>query len=74
MKKTKLPATDHQIFERYHKFNIKTAIRSKYHLKRIDNVVRWRLCNIDHGIGRFGGLQKNTGREQNTGSYKTGLC
>jgi transcription-repair coupling factor (superfamily II helicase) len=40
------------------KFNIKTAIQNKYHFKRIDNVVRWRLCNIDHGIGRFGGLQK----------------
>jgi transcription-repair coupling factor (superfamily II helicase) len=27
--------TDHQIFERYHKFNIKTAIRkTEYHFKK----------------------------------------
>jgi transcription-repair coupling factor (superfamily II helicase) len=31
------------------------------------------VTHIDHGIGRFG-VAKNTGREQNTGSYKTGLC
>jgi predicted phosphoadenosine phosphosulfate sulfurtransferase len=38
MKKTKLPATPD--FERYHKFNIKTAIRkTEYYFKRIDNVV-----------------------------------
>jgi transcription-repair coupling factor (superfamily II helicase) len=27
--KTKLPVTDHQIFERYHKFSIKKAIRKQ---------------------------------------------
>jgi transcription-repair coupling factor (superfamily II helicase) len=68
--------TDHQIFERYHKFNIKTAIRkTEYHLKELTTLsVGDYVTHIDHGIGRFGGLQKNTGREQNTGSYKTGLC
>jgi transcription-repair coupling factor (superfamily II helicase) len=57
MKKTKLPATPD--FERYHKFNIKTAIRkTEYYFKRIDNVVVDYVTHIDHGIGRFGGLQK----------------
>jgi transcription-repair coupling factor (superfamily II helicase) len=52
--------TDHQIFERYHKFNIKTMLsKTKYHFKRIDNTVCWGyVTHIDHGIGRFGGLQK----------------
>jgi transcription-repair coupling factor (superfamily II helicase) len=69
MKKTKLPA-DHQIFERYHKY--KTAIRkTEYHFKELTTLsVGDYVTHIDHGIGRFGGLQKNTGREQNTGSYK----
>jgi hypothetical protein len=44
--KTKLPVT-HQIFERYHKFSIKTAIRkTEYHFKRTDNTFGWGLCNI----------------------------
>jgi hypothetical protein len=39
--KTKLPVT-HQIFERYHKFSIKTAIRkAEYHFKRIDDTFGW---------------------------------
>jgi transcription-repair coupling factor (superfamily II helicase) len=37
--------TDHQIFERYHK-NIKNSYsKNRISLKRIDNVVCWRLCN-----------------------------
>jgi transcription-repair coupling factor (superfamily II helicase) len=32
--------TDHQIFERYHKFNIKKLFEKRILLKRIDNVVR----------------------------------
>jgi transcription-repair coupling factor (superfamily II helicase) len=49
--------TDHQIFERYHKFSIKTAIRkTEYHFKRIDNTFGWDYVTTTGG--RFGGLQK----------------
>ena len=34
--------TDHQIFERYHKFSIKTAIqKTNHYVKRTDFVVGW---------------------------------
>lgn len=53
--------TDHQIFDRYHKFRIKgnfrrsdsLSIRELTDLHPGDYVV-----HIDHGIGRFGGLEK----------------
>lgn len=53
--------TDHQIFDRYHKFRIKghftrrdsLTIRELTDLHPGDYVV-----HIDHGIGRFGGLEK----------------
>ena len=53
--------TDHQIFERYHKFKLRSAAAKKdmltlkelTHLKIGDFVT-----HIDHGIGKFGGLQK----------------
>jgi len=53
--------TDHQIFERYHKFQLKNGYAKKQaitlkeltHLKIGDYVT-----HIDHGIGKFGGLQK----------------
>ncbi len=61
--------TDHQIFERYHKFKLrenfgrKEAITLKelYDLKPGDFVT-----HIDHGVGRFDGLQiiDNNGRKQ----------
>jgi transcription-repair coupling factor (superfamily II helicase) len=61
--------TDHQIFERYHKYRIrdgyagKQAITMKeiYDLQPGDYVT-----HIDHGIGRFDGLEKieNNGRQQ----------
>jgi hypothetical protein len=35
MKKTKLPANGSPDFERYHKFNIKTAIRKTEYLKEL---------------------------------------
>jgi transcription-repair coupling factor (superfamily II helicase) len=52
--------TDHQIFERYHKFSIKTAIRKQnITLKELTTLsVGDYVTHIDHGIGRFGGLQK----------------
>ncbi|WP_406685435.1 transcription-repair coupling factor [Seonamhaeicola sp. MEBiC1930] len=53
--------TDHQIFERYHKFNIKNGYAKKQAitLKELTNLdVGDYVTHIDHGIGRFGGLQK----------------
>ncbi|MBN3035792.1 MAG: transcription-repair coupling factor [Bacteroidales bacterium] len=61
--------TDHQIFDRYHKFFLHErysakeaiSIRELYDLKPGD----W-VTHIDHGVGRFDGLEKivNNGREQ----------
>ena len=53
--------TDHQIFERYHKFNIKSSISKKQNitLKELTTLsVGDYVTHIDHGIGRFGGLKK----------------
>lgn len=61
--------TDHQIFERYHKFRIRDGFAGKeaitlkeiYDLQPGDYVT-----HIDHGIGRFDGLEKieNNGKQQ----------
>ncbi len=61
--------TDHQIFERYHRFHIKDGyansqaitIKELYNLKPGDFVT-----HIDHGIGRFDGLEiiSNNGKQQ----------
>ncbi len=61
--------TDHQIFDRYHKFHLKEKFASKdsltlnelYDLKPGDFVT-----HIDHGVGQFDGLEKvdNNGKEQ----------
>lgn len=61
--------TDHQIFERYHRFHLRDGYTSKealtlkelYDLKPGDFVT-----HIDHGVGRFDGLEKivNNGKEQ----------
>ena len=53
--------TDHQIFERYHKFSIKSTISKKQNitLKELTTLsVGDYVTHIDHGIGKFGGLQK----------------
>ncbi|MEZ4853217.1 transcription-repair coupling factor [Flavobacterium sp.] len=53
--------TDHQIFERYHKFNIKNGYSKKQTitLKELTALsVGDYVTHIDHGIGKFGGLQK----------------
>jgi transcription-repair coupling factor (superfamily II helicase) len=53
--------TDHQIFERYHKFNVKNGYAKKQAitLKELTNLdIGDYVTHIDHGIGRFGGLQK----------------
>ena len=61
--------TDHQIFERYHKYRIRDGFAGKeaitlkeiYDLQPGDYVT-----HIDHGIGRFDGLEKieNNGKQQ----------
>ena len=61
--------TDHQIFERYHRFHLRDGYASRealtlkelYDLRPGDFVT-----HIDHGIGRFDGLEKinNNGKEQ----------
>lgn len=61
--------TDHQLFERYHKFHLKSGYKNKeaitlkeiYDLKAGDYVT-----HTDHGVGRFDGLEKivNNGKEQ----------
>jgi len=61
--------TDHQIFDRYHKYRIRDGFAGKeaitlkeiYDLQPGDYVT-----HIDHGIGRFDGLEKieNNGRQQ----------
>ncbi|MEP0481610.1 MAG: CarD family transcriptional regulator, partial [Nonlabens sp.] len=53
--------TDHQIFERYHKFNLKNGYAKKQAitLKELNTlVIGDYVTHIDHGIGKFGGLQK----------------
>jgi len=53
--------TDHQIFERYHKFTIKNGYSKKQTLtlKELNSLsVGDYVTHIDHGIGKFGGLQK----------------
>ena len=61
--------TDHQIFERYHRFHLRDSFKKKdsitlrelYDLQPGDYVT-----HIDHGIGQFDGLEKidNNGRTQ----------
>ncbi|WP_431167405.1 transcription-repair coupling factor [Tenacibaculum halocynthiae] len=53
--------TDHQIFERYYKFRLKNGYAKKQsitlqELTKLD--VGDYVTHIDHGVGKFGGLQK----------------
>ena len=53
--------TDHQIFERYHKFHLKNGYAKKQALtlKELNNLeIGDYVTHIDHGIGKYGGLQK----------------
>ncbi|WP_438364179.1 transcription-repair coupling factor [Zobellia laminariae] len=53
--------TDHQVFERYHKFNLKNGYAKKQAitLKELNKLeIGDYVTHIDHGIGKFGGLQK----------------
>jgi len=53
--------TDHQIFERYHKFHLKSAVhaagKEALTLREISNLQPGDyVVHVDHGIGVFGGL------------------
>ncbi|MFL2666435.1 MAG: transcription-repair coupling factor [Flavobacteriaceae bacterium] len=53
--------SDHEIFERYHKFNIRTgfSIKKRVKLNELNQLEKGDyVTHIDHGIGIFGGLQK----------------
>ena len=53
--------TDHQIFERFHKFQLKNGYAKKQAItiKELSNLeIGDYVTHIDHGIGKFGGLQK----------------
>ena len=53
--------SDHQIFERYHKFSLKNNNSKKQSitLKELTNLeVGDYVTHMDHGVGKFGGLQK----------------
>jgi len=61
--------TDHQIFERYHKYHLADGYSGKeaLTLKELYNLQPGDfVTHIDHGVGRFDGLEKiiNNGREQ----------
>lgn len=62
--------TDHQIFERYHRFKLKEGFRKSKEaltLKELSNLEPGDfVVHIDHGIGTFSGLQKIdvNGKEQ----------
>ena len=53
--------TDHEIFERYHKFKLKNN-QAKKQAINIKELSQWSIgdyvTHIDHGIGTFGGLQQ----------------
>lgn len=54
--------TDHQIFDRYHRFHLKETMQrtaQSLTLKEISGLMPGDfVTHIDHGIGRFGGLHK----------------
>ena len=53
--------TDHEIFERYHKFNLKQGFKTKLrvNLNELNQLqIGDYVTHIDHGIGIFGGLKK----------------
>ena len=55
--------TDHQIFNRFHKFKSKTRFSDK-HIITLNQLTNLKIgdfvTHIDHGIGRFSGLHKIT--------------
>ena len=64
--------TDHQIFNRYHRFRLKEGFKRKDQtitLKELHNLIPGDfIVHIDHGVGKFSGLEKITtnGKTQET--------
>jgi len=61
--------TDHQIFDRYHRFHLRDSIKGReaITLKEIYNLQPGDyITHIDHGVGRFDGLEtiENNGKKQ----------
>jgi len=62
--------TDHQIFERYHRFRLKEGFKKNKEAITIKEIMALQpgdyVVHIDHGVGQFSGLQKIdvNGREQ----------
>ncbi|MDZ4824728.1 MAG: transcription-repair coupling factor [Flavobacteriales bacterium] len=62
--------TDHQIFERYHRFRLKDGFSKAKEAITLKEIMALQpgdyVVHIDHGIGQFGGLQKIdvNGKEQ----------
>lgn len=72
--------TDHQLFERYHRFRLKEGFKKSKQALTLKELMALQpgdfVVHIDHGIGQFGGLQKIdvNGKEQEAIrlSYKGG--
>ena len=64
--------TDHQIFDRYHKFKLKDGYRKSKQALTIKELTDLQkgdfVVHVDHGIGRFDGLeiQEFNGKQQET--------
>ena len=62
--------TDHQLFERYHRFRLKEGFKKSKQALTLKELSALQpgdyVVHIDHGIGQFGGLQKIdvNGKEQ----------
>ena len=62
--------TDHQIFERYHRFRLKEGFKKSKEALTIKEIMSLQpgdyVVHIDHGVGQFAGLQKIdvNGKEQ----------
>ncbi|MEN9347989.1 MAG: transcription-repair coupling factor, partial [Bacteroidota bacterium] len=62
--------TDHQIFERYHRFRLKEGFKKNKEALTIKEIMALQpgdyVVHIDHGVGQFSGLQKIdvNGKEQ----------
>jgi transcription-repair coupling factor (superfamily II helicase) len=62
--------TDHQIFERYHRFRLKEGFKKNKEAITIKEIMSLQpgdyVVHIDHGVGQFSGLQKIdvNGKEQ----------
>lgn len=62
--------TDHQIFERYHRFRLKEGFKKNKEAITIKEIMALQpgdyVVHIDHGVGQFSGLQKIdvNGKEQ----------